>query len=76
MEYKISINPLVAFSKGTESKKRRIIRDQKNHTDTVTTEHHLLKKEVGFELLWRCISKIWRTTQRWCMRDGLLKFEQ
>ena len=30
MEYKISINPLVAFSKGTELKKRRIIRDQKN----------------------------------------------
>ena len=29
MEYKISINPLVTFSKGTESKKRRIIRDQK-----------------------------------------------
>lgn len=30
MEYKISINPLVTFSKGTDSKKRRIIRDQKN----------------------------------------------
>lgn len=30
MEYKISINPLVDFFKGTESKKRRIIRDQKN----------------------------------------------
>lgn len=30
MEYKISINPLVDFSKGTESKKRRIIKDSKN----------------------------------------------
>lgn len=30
MEYKISINPLVTFSKGTDSKKRKIIRDQKN----------------------------------------------
>ena len=25
--------------------------------------HHLLKNVVDFELLWRCISKIWRTTQ-------------
>ena len=31
--------------------------DQKNHTDTVITEHHLLKNEVDFELLWRYISK-------------------
>jgi hypothetical protein len=30
MEYQISINPLVDFFKGTESKKRRIIRDQKD----------------------------------------------
>lgn len=30
MEYKISVNPLVDFSKGSESKKRRIIRDQKD----------------------------------------------
>lgn len=30
MKYKISINPLVDFSKGTEAKKKRIIRDQKS----------------------------------------------
>ena len=30
MKYKISINQLVDFSKGTESKKKRIIRDQKS----------------------------------------------
>ena len=30
MKYKISINPLVDFSKGTEAKKRRIVRDSKN----------------------------------------------
>ncbi|MCO7184148.1 hypothetical protein NH341_01815 [Tenacibaculum sp. XPcli2-G] len=30
MIYKISINPLIDFSKGTEAKKRRVIRDQKN----------------------------------------------
>lgn len=29
MEYKISINPLIIFFKGTESKKRRIIKDSK-----------------------------------------------
>lgn len=29
-EYKISINPLMDFSTGTDAKKRRIIRDQKN----------------------------------------------
>ncbi|UAM96935.1 hypothetical protein K8354_11440 [Polaribacter litorisediminis] len=30
MKYKISINPLVDFSKGTDAKKRRIVKDSKN----------------------------------------------
>jgi len=50
--------------------------DQKNHMDPPTIELSFLKSEVDFELLWRGISKIRRTTQRWCMRGGLLKFER
>ena len=33
--------------------------DQKNRMDPPTTVHHHLENEVDFELLWRCISKIW-----------------
>ena len=39
------------------------MRTQKNRMDPVTVEHHLLENEVDFELLWRCITKIWRTIQ-------------
>ena len=49
--------------------------DQKNGIDPATTEHHHLENEVDFEILLRCISKIWRTTKRWCMRGGILKLE-
>ena len=43
------------------------MRDQKNGMDTPITEPQTPENEVGFELLWRCIYKIRRTTQRWCM---------
>ena len=35
--------------------------EQKNRMDpaTTTTVHHPPENEVDFELLWRCISKIW-----------------
>ena len=33
--------------------------EQKNRMDLATTEYQFLKSEVNFELLWRCISKIW-----------------
>ena len=33
--------------------------DQKNRMDPPTIVHHHLENEVDFELLWRCISKIW-----------------
>ena len=38
--------------------------EQKNHMDPATTMHHLTEIMVDFELLWRGISKIWKTTQR------------
>lgn len=51
MEYKISINPLVDFFKGTESKKRRIIRDQKNpsifRTGWYQTPRACIKKSLS-----------------------------
>ena len=31
---------------------------QKNHKNKTTIVHHLPKKMIDFELLWRCISKI------------------
>tara|TARA_R110002051_G_scaffold305059_1_gene374772 strand:- start:561 stop:1067 length:507 start_codon:yes stop_codon:yes gene_type:complete len=50
MEYKISINPLVDFFKGTESKKRRIIRDQKDpsifRTGWYQTSRACIKKSL------------------------------
>ena len=49
--------------------------NQKNHMDLRTKELLFLKIEVNFELLWRCISKIRRTTERTCLRGGLLKLE-
>ena len=52
------------------------MKDQKNHMDPATTDLHPPENEVDFELLWRCISKILRTTHRTCLRGGLLKFEQ
>ena len=33
--------------------------DQKNRMDSPTTFHHCPENEVDFELLLRCISKIW-----------------
>ena len=33
---------------------------QKNHRNKQTIVHDLPKKIVDLELLWRCISKIWR----------------
>ena len=33
--------------------------DQKNGMDPLIAEHHPPENEVDFELLWRCISKIW-----------------
>ena len=38
------------------------MRAQKNHMDPRIIELSFLKSEVDFELLWRCISKIRRTT--------------
>ena len=35
--------------------------------DVVIVEHCLLKSNVDFEFLWRCISKFLRKTERWCM---------
>lgn len=50
MEYKISINPLVDFFKGTEAKKRRIIRDQKDpsifRTGWYQTSRACIKKSL------------------------------
>lgn len=50
MEYKISINPLVDFFKGTEAKKRRIIRDQKEpsifRTGWYQTSRACIKKSL------------------------------
>lgn len=50
MQYKISINPLVDFFKGTESKKLRIIRDQKNpsifRTGWYQTSRACIKKSL------------------------------
>ena len=36
--------------------------EQENRMDLATTVHHPPENEVDFELLWGCISKIWRTT--------------
>ena len=52
------------------------MRAQKNRMDPPIIELLFLKSKVDFELLWRCISKILRTTRRRCMRGGFLKFEQ
>ena len=38
--------------------------DRKNCMDPCPKEHHSPENEVYFELLWRCISKIWRTTHK------------
>ena len=38
------------------------MRAQKNHMDPQINDLLLLKSEVDFELLWRCISKIRRTS--------------
>ena len=50
--------------------------DQKNHMDLPITELHPPENEIDFELLWRCISKIWRTNRRTCLRGGILNCEQ
>ena len=40
--------------------KNQQIRAQKNRKDVATTEPHPLENEVDFEVLWRCISEIWK----------------
>ena len=50
--------------------------DQKKRMDPPKKEPNPPENEVDFELLWKCISKIWRTSRRRCMRGGFLKFEQ
>ena len=51
-------------------KKRNVVnqnqhmRAQKNRKDAAITEPHPPENEVDFEPLWRCISKIWRTSRR------------
>ena len=44
----------------------------KKHKKKTTIVHHLPKKVIDFEILWRCIPKIWNeTTQRNCKRGKL-----
>ena len=46
--------------------------EQKNHINASTLVHHLPKIMVDFELLWRCISQIWRTTQWQFLRGKIV----
>ena len=50
------------------------IRDKKNHIK-IRYGASSTKREIDFELLWRCIFKIQRMTQKWYTRGGILKIE-
>ena len=49
---------------------------QKNHKNKATTDNSTSssKKMIYFEVLWRCISKIWNGPTR-CIRGGIIKEE-
>ena len=65
----------IVIKKNNFNKNQQMI-GKKNQIDPSITEHHPPENEVDFEILWRYISKIRRTSQRRCMRGELLKFEQ
>lgn len=46
MEYKISINPLIDFFKGTESKKKRVIRSQKEPSIIMVGWHQTSRASI------------------------------
>tara|TARA_R110002049_G_C8981996_1_gene548359 strand:- start:81 stop:752 length:672 start_codon:yes stop_codon:yes gene_type:complete len=46
MEYKISINPLIDFFKGTESKKKRVIRSQKEPSVIMVGWHQTSRASI------------------------------